>query len=95
LIFLLRLLQDSQIPCSVIHYPEEIAWNKLLNSDNDQTNITLTGISTSAFQWFNNLFQTVHNENSPWVSLSGHIKKVTKNMGQKQLVYSLDILALC
>jgi hypothetical protein len=77
-----------------LHHPKESAWNKFLNSDNDQAMITLTGLYISAFKWLNNLLQPVYDEYS-WVLPSGHIQKLTKNMCRKRLMSSLDCLALC
>jgi hypothetical protein len=68
---------------------------KTLDANKDQAMITLTGLSTSAFKWLNILFQPVYDEYSPWVLTLGHIQKLTKIKGWKQLMSLLDCLALC
>jgi hypothetical protein len=90
-----KQIRDRRIPRCALHYPKESAWYRLLNANNDQAMITLTGFSVLAFAWLNKLFKPIYDNYSPWISPDGHITQITDTFrGRRRLMSSMDCLGL-
>lgn len=91
-----RRLRDRRIPRSALKDPYHSAWRTLLQSNNDQAMITLTGLDYETFNWLLARFESLYKNYTPFTE-DGRIMKLkggVKGAGRPRLLSAADCLGL-
>jgi hypothetical protein len=87
--------RTRSIPRWALQDPKCSAWRKLLNSTNDQSLITLTGLDHTTFNYLHRLFKPYFYYYSPHLNNKGRIVPIPFNgRGRPRLITSEDCLGL-